>query len=644
MFGAARALFISGMAIALPLGAALAQAPDFAPRFADRMVLQQGAPITVAGTAAPDAKVEVSLGAASASAAADSAGNWQATIPAQGPARNLSLTATTSEGTASRADIHIGDVFLCSGQSNMAHPVIHAMNPDQELAGPFSADLRLLKVPQKSSAAPEPALPEGSVWQAADRDSVSGFSAICYFFGRSHQARTGHPVGLIDSSWGGSRIEAWISPASLASDPQFSDGLALLKQYALDPAPAIRGYGANWEKWWASISPNYAPWLTGLGAPKRMPGEMRDWKTYGDPDLETHFGIVWFERTFTLPADAATGPATLSLGAMDEIDSVWVNGAFIGTTFGWGTPRTYTVPAGILKPGENRITVNVHNSWGAGGMTGPDAALNAILEDGTLVPLWGSWSYEKVPTSHGTPPVTPWSSVSGLSGMHHAMIAPLAGLRFAGALWYQGESNTGEAENYKDLLDRLAADLRGQFGAELPVLVFQLPEFGEKLEKAGNSGWSSLRDAQRRFVEGDVRSGLVVALGAGDEWDIHPPNKQEPARRAATVWDAIGTGSPVRTGYSPESMSRKGRTLRITLPEATGPYTTPGTNQPVGFAVCTSAGSCSFHTATLSGRTIELKKVPKGTNTVRYCWGDTPFCNLTAADGTPVTPFELRLP
>lgn len=643
MFGSARALFISGVAAALPLGFASAQTPEFAPRFADRMVLQQGAPITVAGTSAPGSAVEISLGDATASTTADRAGTWQAVLPPQSPARGLTLSATSTEGAATRSDIHIGDVFLCSGQSNMEYPVNRALNPDIELAGPFSADLRLLKVPQKSSPAPEPALPDGAVWQAAGRDTVSGFSAICYFFGRSHQARTGHPVGLIDSSWGGSRIEAWISPASLASDPKFTDGLALLRQYAVDPAPAIRGYGVNWEKWWSGVSPDYAPWATGLAAPKRVPGEMRDWKAYGDPELENHFGLVWFERTFTLPADAATAAATLSLGAMDEIDSVWVNGTFIGTTFGWGTPRTYALPAGILKPGENRITVNVHNGWGAGGMTGPDAALNAILEDGTLIPLWGNWSYEKVPTAYGNPPVTPWSSVSGLSGMHHAMIAPLAGLNLAGALWYQGESNTGEAGNYKDLLDRLAADLRGQFGAELPMLVFQLPEFGAKLEKAGISGWSSLRDAQRRYVDGDARSALVVTLGAGDEWDIHPPNKQEPARRAAAVWNAIGTPSPVRTGYSPETISKKGRTLRITLPAA-GPYTTPGANQPIGFSVCTATGTCSFHNATLSGRILELKKVPKATTIVRYCWGDTPFCNLTAPDGTPVTPFELKLP
>jgi len=644
MFCLARALFISGMAAALPLGAALAQAPEFTPRFADRMVLQQGAPITVAGTAAPGSAVKVSLGDATISATADSAGTWQAVLPAQSAARDLTLLATNAEGAATRSDIHIGDVFLCSGQSNMEYPVNRALNPDTELAGPFSDDLRLLKVPQKASPASEAALPDGSVWKSPDRETVSGFSAICYFFGRSHQARTGIPVGLIDSSWGGSRIEAWISPAGLASDPIFTDGLALLKQYAVDPAPAIRSYGVNWEKWWSGVSPNYAPWSTGLAAPKRVPGEMRDWKTYGDPELETHLGLVWFERTFTLPAGAATGPASLSLGAMDEIDSVWVNGAFIGTTFGWGTPRTYALTAGILKPGENRVTVNVHNGWGAGGMTGPDAALNAILEDGTLIPLWGGWTYEKVPPAYGIPPMPPWSSVSGLSGMHHAMISPLAGLNFAGALWYQGESNTGEAQNYKDLLDRLAADLRGQFGAELPVLVFQLPEFGEKLEKAGISGWSSLRNAQRRYVDGDARSALVVTLGTGDEWDIHPPNKQEPARRAAAIWPTIGTPSPARTGYSPETISKKGRTLRITLPAAAGPYSTPGANQPIGFSLCTATGTCSFHNAALSGRILELKKVPKTTTTVRYCWGDTPFCNLTAPDGTPVTPFELKLP
>lgn len=644
MIRIAIAALIFGIAGILLITRALAQAPEFAPRFEGRMVVQRGAPVSIDGTAAPGADVRVSLGPASASATADSSGYWEVTLPALDPARNLRLTAATSKGTTTLKDIHIGDVFLCSGQSNMAHPVSRALNPDTELSGPFTADLRLLKIPQKSSITPEPVLPEGAEWKPATADTVPWFSAICYFFGRDYQARTGIPVGLIDASWGGSRIEAWISPAGLETDPAYAEGLALLKQYASDPDSAMKRYGAGWEKWWTSVAPGYIPWETGLAAPKPVPGELRDWKTFGDPDLETHLGLVWFERTFDLPEGAATGPASLSLGAMDEIDSVWVNGVFIGNTFGWGSPRTYGLPADVLKPGVNRITVNVHNSWGAGGMTGPEDALSARLSDGTRIPLQGGWTYEKVAPSYGTPPATPWQSVSGLSGMHHAMIAPLAGLRFAGALWYQGESNTGEADAYEDLLVRLAADLRGQFGAELPVLVFQLPEYGSKLYKAGNSGWSSLRDAQRRFVDGDTRAGLVVTLGAGDEWDIHPPNKQEPARRASAVWGAIGTPNPVRTGHSPEAIEKNGSTLRIALPAVAGPYTTPGTDQPIGFSLCTATGTCSFHSATLSDRNIELKEVPGDTAAVRYCWGDTPFCNLMSPDGVPVTPFELKVP
>lgn len=622
---------------------AFAEAPAFDPRFDAGMVLQRGQPIEISGTADPDTAVAITLGSASATIRSGNDGRWQVVLPPATPGSPLTLAAETATGAATLADIRIGDVFLCSGQSNMEYPVIRALNPDTELAGPFSQDIRLLKIPQAASPAPQSALPAGTRWAAASRESVERFSALCYFFGRAHQARTGVPVGLIDASWGGSRIEAWISPASLQSDPAFTDGLALLSQYAADPTAATLRFGKVWENWWQQRASGYTPWQTGLASSKPVPGALRDWKTFGDPDLESHLGLAWFERTFDLPADADTGAASLALGAMDEIDAVWLNGTFIGTTFGWGTPRTYALPAGILKPGANRITVSVLNGWGPGGMTGPDEALALTLADGAALPLGGNWSYEKVPTEYGNPPSTPWQSVSGLSGMHHAMLAPLAGLRLAGALWYQGESNTGEADRYENLLVRLASDLRTQFGAELPLLVVQLPEFGARPTEAGNSGWSSLRDAQRRFVAGDPASGLVVALGAGDPWDIHPPNKQEVARRLMAVWDALGTASPTRTGHSPEGLRKKGRTLEISLPETAGPYSTPGTDAPIGFSVCTADSSCQYWPATLTGRTLSLKKVPKDTAKVRYCWGDTPFCNLMTPDGPPVTPFELEV-
>ncbi len=181
-------------------------------------------------------------------------------------------------------------------------------------------------------------------------------------------------------------------------------------------------------------------------------------------------------------------------------------------------------------------------------------------------------------------------------------------------------------------------------GEALPVLVFQLPEFDARSYKAGNSGWSALRDAQRRFAVEDLASGLVVVLGAGGPWEIHPPNKQEPARRAVPVWQAVNTAAPIRTGYSPDSITRKGNTLRITLPQTDRPYLIAGSDAPVGFSLCETDGSCRFATASLSGRVLELRDAPRRTSLVRYCWGDTPVCNLMSPDGAPVTPFELAVP
>ncbi|MFN7057061.1 sialate O-acetylesterase, partial [Hyphomonas sp.] len=529
-------------ALALSSLAACADAgPVLDARFMDAMVLQRGQPVTVSGSADPDAEITVTLGSAEAQARADASGRWEAELPALDAATGLTLRASSSRGARTFKDIAIGDVFLCSGQSNMAWPVRLALNPERELAKPLRPDMRLLQVPHVASVTRQSALPEGTRWQAANLHEVTHFSALCYFFGRDWQASEDVPVGLINASWGGSRIEAWISPDALRTAPHLTERLDLLGTYVADPAAATSAFGAIWERWWQAAA-GTTPWQDGLADPKPIPGELRDWKAFGDPELETYLGMVWHERRVTLTAAQAAGAAELSLGGIDEIDTVWVNGAFIGTTFGWGTPRQYTLPAGTLRAGENLILVNVHNGWAEGGMTGPEDTVFLRLASGDRVPLAGNWTYQKVPPELGGAPQMPWMSVSGLSGMHHGMIAPLAGTKLRGALWYQGESNAGEPETYENFLRLLTADFRDQFGETLPMLIIQLPEFGARMMTAGNSGWSSLRDAQRRFVMADEAAGLVVALGAGDEWDIHPPNKQEVTRRMRTVWDALLDG------------------------------------------------------------------------------------------------------
>ncbi|MFN7054936.1 sialate O-acetylesterase [Hyphomonas sp.] len=615
------------------------------PRFMDGMVVQRGAALPVSGYAAPQGEVTVTLGAAEARTRAGADGRWEAILPPLDAATGLTLRASGAGASVQRVDIAAGDVFLCSGQSNMAWPVRLALNPDRELQGPYRADMRLLQVPQTSAIRPQAALPPGTAWQVASRERAADFSALCYFFGRDWQAKENVPVGLINASWGGSRIEPWISPEMLAGAPHLADRLRLLAAYAQDPAAGMTAYGESWEAWWRDAA-GTAPWTDGLDAPKPVPGPLRDWKEFGDPELSGFLGMVWHERRVSLTPAQAAGAAELSLGGIDEIDAVWVNGRFIGSTFGWGTPRTYTLPAGTLKAGENHILVNVHNGWAEGGMTGPEDALFIRPVNGAPVPLSGGWAYQKVPPGLPPAPQMPWMSVSGLSGLYQGMIAPLAGLPMKGALWYQGESNTGDAETYELMLRLLTADFRRQFGEALPVLIVQLPEFGARMSAPGNSGWSSLREAQRRFALSDDRAGLIVALGAGDAWDIHPPNKQEVARRMRDVWAAVLTDpvSPVRTGHSPSTAIREGSMIRVSLPDASGDYTHPGTNEPAGFMLCKVDGTdCVFAAAQRSGAEIRVEAPEAEHTTLRYCWGDTPFCNLMTPEGRPVTPFELAV-
>lgn len=627
-------------------GTAAADAPPaFDARFSDGMVLQQGMPVAVSGTSDPLADVSVAIGAARALTRADEIGRWRAELPPLPAGTGLILEADSGDSRAVLSNISVGDVFLCSGQSNMAHPVSRALNPDTELAGPFPADIHLLKVPEKSSVTPQGSLPEGSHWQAASRETVENFSALCYFFGRDWQASQNVPVGLIGASWGGSRIEAWISPQRLRKLPHLADRLDLLALYASDPAAATRKFGQSWQTWWTSVA-GTSPWADGLTGATPVPGPLRDWKSFGDADIETHLGMLWYEKRVTLNETEAKGPAQLSLGGIDEIDSAWVNGAFVGTSFGWGTHRTYDIPDGTLRAGENRILINVHNGWGQGGMVGPEDALKITTASGKNIPVGQGWTYEKVDTALGQAPQTPWMSVSGLSGMHHGMISPLAGLNLRGALWYQGESNTGDAETYQSLLSLLTEDLRRQFGETLPLLVIQLPEFGPRMTVPGQSGWSALRNAQRRFVSEDARTGLVVALGAGDEWDIHPPNKQEVARRTRTVWDALlnSPDAPERTGHSPDLAVSEAPFVKIALPEAGGNYKTSGHSRPIGFLLCRAGGAdCTFAEAWVRGDTIEIDNPYSDAAIVRYCWGDTPVCNLMTPEGQPVTPFELTI-
>ncbi|WCL55289.1 sialate O-acetylesterase [Gimibacter soli] len=642
------AAFAAAMMFAAP---ALAADRLFDDIFTSHMVLQREHPITLSGKAEPGTRLDVAFAGDGRKVTADKAGRWSATFPSR-PANAEPVTVTVkAEGRSETlSDLLIGDVWLCSGQSNMNWPVERALNPERYIEAEQRPDLRLFTVALASHIVPQDGLPGASGWQVASAETVRSFSAVCYFTARDLQAAHDVPVGLVHSSWGGSQIEAWISAAGLKDVEGQAEGLTLLKDYAKDPVAATEAYGKGWERRWTAQVPagTPGPWVKdGAGDWVPVPAAFGDWNLYGDPALKGFTGAVWYAADVTLTADQAKGAARLSLGGIDETDIAWVNGVAVGNSFGWGTPRTYRVKAGLLREGRNRIVVNVYNSWAAGGLTGPAEAIALTLPDGAQVPVTG-WRYRIERQIADMPAPAPWYSINGLTGLHNAMIAPLGPLPLKGVLWYQGESNITKAASYERLLHAMIADWRGQFGADLPFIVIQLPAFGNLNATPMENGWAGVRDAERRVAQADPAVGLAVTIDAGDRFELHPPSKQEVARRTALIARrlAYGDDTDIRLdGRSPLSARRDGDGITVEFGTEGGALTAMSAGAPFGFEVCGEAkNSCAFAPAKRDGTRV-LIDVPAGlvVRRVRYAWGGAPVANLYEANGMPVSPFEIAV-
>ena len=626
--------------------------PLLAPVFQDHAVLQRDQPIRVWGHAAPGEQVRVAFNGREAGGRADASGRWEAALPAEGAGGPYTLEARGDSGSAQAvSDILVGDVWLCSGQSNMEFPVFRSRGG--ELAASRSANdrIRLLAVAHLAlpEPAPRPAAP--GTWQVASPQSVRTFSAACYFFARELQQSVQVPMGLITAAWGGSAIEAWMGETGLKAAGGFHERLDLLRLYARDQEAANRGLGRMWEAWWRSTplgtSEPWQPALAGADTWPEVPEPMRNWKTWGVPRLANHDGMVWFRRTFRLTSQQAARPATLSLGGIDEVDETWVNGRVIRNTFGWGDQRVYPIPAGVLRAGENVVTVNVLSTWDAGGMTGPPGKLSLSFDDGTKVPLAGSWRYEIVPLEIGRPPRAPWESIAGLTTLYNGMIAPLGTYGLRGVAWYQGETNADAPAGYRTLLAGLMSSWRGQFGADLPFLVVQLPGFGPVPTAPVESDWAEVREAQRRAVAADAHAGLVVTIDLGERDDIHPIEKRAVGSRLARAARRVVYGDAIApSGPVPLSVRREPGGVAVTFGDVEGELLAYSSSHAIGFELCGDAkGSCRYASAAVEPNRVVLALVQgEATPTrVRFCWGASPLCNLSDRSGLPVGPFEISI-
>ena len=476
---------------------AAAEPPLLHPLFADHAVLQRDRPIEVWGAATPGDEVTVTLAAARVTARADASGRWSARLPAMAAGGPHALTARAASGAVQTVeDVQIGDVWLCSGQSNMEWPVSRSLSAQVEIAGSANDRIRALTIARASSPTPLDAFAPPLEWKRADPASTGSFSAVCYYFARELQKTVPVPMGLVISSWGGSRIQPWMSTQALRALGGNDALLGVLEGYPTDPASAAQRFGTIWQEWWKNAARDPAsgdPWSPREDASWRdAPAGLGFWETWGVPELAEYDGLVLYRTRVRLTPEQARKAAVLSIGPVDEIDVAWVNGRGAGSSS--SGDRSYPLAPGVLQAGENVIVVSALDTYLTGGLYGPAEKRALVFDDGTRLPLAG-WQYRIAPEGIGRPPRAPWESTAGLATLYNAMIAPLGHYGFRGALWYQGESNSylPEAEAYERQLAALMADWRARFGRELPFLVVQLANYGAVPTAPVESAWAQVR-------------------------------------------------------------------------------------------------------------------------------------------------------
>ena len=619
---------------ALP-GAANA-APEAGAAYGDHMVLQRGEPIVIEGTSTPGEEVTGVLGEESASARADAEGIFRLTFATREASSDpLTLTLSDTSGQSTLSDLLIGDVWLCSGQSNMELSVGRALNTWNELRMSADDEMRLLMVPKVTAAAPQREFAEDVEWKLAAPETVEPFSAACFFMAKKLRADLDVPMGLIHSNWGGSAARAWFTPDGVRA--QFGEeAIAQLQLYDEDPFAAAQAFVPQWYDWWREGDNGNEPWVNPEMLQWQPIPKFSFWNQWEGTGLDTApEANVWFRQTFTLSAEQAASDGTVSIGSIDDIDLTWVNGNPVGYTFGWSVERTYHVPAEYLVEGENTVLIAASNDWDTGGFFGTSDRLFFTTGSGDTVPLPADWEYS-VGAISTMPPRAPWDSIAGLGVMHNYMIAPIGPMRLAGVAWYQGEADVGP-DGYDQKLATLFEGWRGQFGDQARMLVVQLADYGQRVSQPVASGWADLREEQRLAVEADGNAALVTAIDIGEPSDIHPANKNVLGIRLAMA--AMDQPLPM-----PDRAALQAEVITVTFSGVEGGLRAYGGPYPLGVELCgETQESCRYVLASANGNTLRIAADGQPATRVRHGWADAPVVNLYDGRDVAVPGFELEI-
>ena len=611
----------------------------------DSMILQRDTHVKIWGSAGANEKVNVKFNSRTYKTKAGADGNWSVILPPVKAGGPYTLTISASN-TIVLKDILFGDVWFCSGQSNMVHQLnIHDVTYAKDIQTANYPEIRQFWIPTLTSLdGPKRDLPAGN-WKAAVGDDVRPFSAVAYFFARKLYEQYHIPIGLINASVGGTPIEAWTSEEGLKDFPALQTAIQKNKDTAYINGLNRRAFAGSTNrpplldkgllehpKWFET---NYVPkgWHS-----INVPGY---WEDQGIKDLN---GVVWYRKEIEIPAAMTGKQAKVFLGRIVDTDALFINGKQVGNTTYMYPQRRYNIPADVLKTGKNIFVVKVTNNSGKGGFV-PDKPY-CIFAGTDTIDLKGTWQYK---VGEVYIPRTGLAGGGGIAAqnqpaaLYNAMVAPVINYSIKGICWYQGEANSGKGNEYSKLQPAQIADWRNKWKQPAaPFFYVQLPGFMDYNYLPSESQWAELREAQLKSLAVS-NTAMAVAIDLGEWNDIHPDNKKEVGERLALAAEKISYGKDViYSGPVYQSSTTDGNKIILSFTHIGSGLITNDGEEPGEFAIAGADKKFVWARAKIEGDKIIVWsddiKVPVY---VRYAWADNPVNpNLFNKEGLPASPFR----
>lgn len=627
------------------------------------MVFQRDAKINLWGWADPNENVHVEFHGTQVTVKADTHGQWSTTLGAFRAGGPYDLVVK-GKNTISLHNILIGDVWLASGQSNMEFPVkangewqTGVSDSEQEVARANFPNVRLFKVHQKNAFSPMEDV-EGDAWSSVTPESVGDFSAVAYLFGKELHQRYRVPIGLIESSWGGTVAEAWMSNAALTRFPEFHECTEAVT-HTNDPAAMAdhNRYIKQVAQWYSQHGTEDRGLTDGRPVWADPSLDTTTWPTIFEPQREPEGALkgfdkaVWFRRAITLTDEQAGKNLWVHLVSVGAGDTTYFNGEKVGATAGWEKPRDYFVPSKLVRAGRNIIAVRITGDGGYVGMFDHDFPDKLNVEiDGDRIPLAGTWSYKAGPDLAGLPRPSMLSKVldnkNACTVLFNGMINPVTHYRLKGVIWYQGESNTDRPAQYRTLFPALIEDWREHWGYEVPFLFVQIAGFGPNKVDPAEYAWAELREAQSMALA-LPHTGMATAVDLGVEDDVHPRDKQDVAHRLAIAAARVVYGENIiDAGPTYQSIQVEGNRVRVRFSNVgSGIKISDKYGYVRGFEIAGADGKFVWAHALLDGSDIVVSaEAVTHPVAVRYDWANTPDGNVFNKEGLPATPFRTDSP